>query len=220
MAVYPDGWALLASNSLETPVLGLVGRADGLRFDLDEVAARLRRNRFPSALARFAGDAPPNTDDRPIVAYRAPRITYAPDSSPSDRLSALLQALRIAPDELVADGTDPTWMRRLADYARARDRFIEAGRGVRPSADVQAMLAQVRAPLLAVLRTSPDFRPAYDPLLRMALMLRRSDPGAADTLLGELADVKAEVPVAASSRIVRGTAQTAPQGARRASEDE
>ena len=30
------------------------------------------------------------------------------------------------------------------------------------------MLAQVREPLLAVLRISPDFRPAYDPLLRMA----------------------------------------------------
>ena len=49
----------------------------------------------PEALRRFAGDAAANTDDRPVVAYRAPRITYAPDSPPRDRLIALLRELSI-----------------------------------------------------------------------------------------------------------------------------
>jgi spermidine synthase len=48
------------------------------------------------------------------------------------------------------------------------------------------MLAQVQEPLLDVLRTSPDFRPAYDPLLRLAGALARSDPDAARALLTEL----------------------------------
>ncbi len=48
------------------------------------------------------------------------------------------------------------------------------------------MLAQVREPLLAVLRTSPDFRPAYDPLLRLAAALASSDAAAAGALLQEL----------------------------------
>ena len=39
---------------------------------------------------------------------------------------------------------------------------------------------------LDVLRISPDFRPAYDPLLRMAVALADSDPTAARTLLDEL----------------------------------
>ncbi|HEV7577920.1 MAG TPA: fused MFS/spermidine synthase [Caldimonas sp.] len=207
--VYPDGWALLASNSLETPVLGLVARVDGGHFGVAALGRRLRDNRFPRgldefglddelavlgsfvagprALAAFAGDAPANTDDRPVVAYRAPRLTYAPDSSPGQRLSDLLHAVGVTPDELVTRGTDPEWMRRLAAYARARDRFIEAGRAVQPTANVQDMLAQVRAPLLATLRMSPDFRPAYDPLLRMALLLRRTDPDSANLLLAELA---------------------------------
>ena len=54
------------------------------------------------------------------------------------------------------------------------------------------MLAQVRAPVLAVLETSPDFRPAYDPLVRMALALGRTDPQDARSLLATLATVNPE----------------------------
>jgi spermidine synthase len=52
------------------------------------------------------------------------------------------------------------------------------------------MLAQVREPLLSVLRISPDFRPAYDPLLSMATVLARSDPSGAHTLLTELTRIQ------------------------------
>jgi spermidine synthase len=48
------------------------------------------------------------------------------------------------------------------------------------------MLTQVREPLLSALRLSPDFRPAYDPLLAMAMALGRSNVSAARTLLAEL----------------------------------
>ncbi len=114
VAAFPQGWAMLASNSLETPVLGLIGRRRTTdRFDAATIRDRLMRAPLPppiagigledefavlgsfvagpAALKRFAGDAAANTDDHPIVAYRAPRITYAPDSQPRDRLFALLQ---------------------------------------------------------------------------------------------------------------------------------
>jgi len=211
-AVYPQAWAMIASNSLETPVLGLVGRRDAGRFASDVVRARLARvapaarlDRLgledelavlgsfvagPEALRRFAGDAPINSDDRPVVAYLAPRITYAPDSRPGDRLVALLRVLALRPDELIFPGPDPTWARRLGAYWVARDRFVESGREVRPSSNVRDMLAQVREPLLSVLRLSPDFRPAYDPLLSMASALAPSDPLGARTLLLELAQIQ------------------------------
>jgi spermidine synthase len=140
----------------------------------------------PRALARFAGNAPLNTDDRPVVAYRAPRITYAPDSLPRDRLIALLREVEISPDELIAARDDAVWASRLTAYWAARNRFIEAGRDVRATSDVRRMLAQVREPLLAVLRISPDFRPAYDPLLRMATTLASIDSAAARALLIDL----------------------------------
>ena len=53
------------------------------------------------------------------------------------------------------------------------------------------MLAQVQGPLLAVLQTSPDFRPAFDPLQRMAQQLQHSDPAAAQALEQALAAVEA-----------------------------
>ncbi len=222
-AVHPGGWAMLATNSLDTPVLGLVARADQQPFDVAALRQRLATAALPrppaafgidsdlallgsfvagpQALARFAGAAPVNTDDHPVVAYLAPRITYAPDSSPRQRLLALLQVLAQAPQALqppalVALEPEPGWNARLAAYWVARDAFITAGQAVRPVADVRQMLAQVQAPLLAVLRTSPDFRPAYDPLLGMASALARTDPAAARALLADLARLQPARPEA------------------------
>ena len=209
-SVYPHGWMMLATNSLETPVLGLVTRRDGERFDRAALRARLQTAHLPraledfgiaddlalvggfiggpQALGKFAGDAALNTDDHPVVSYRAPRITYAPDSAPRDRLFSLLGELTISPAELVASD-DGAWNARLAAYWTARDRYLEAGRNVRPSPHLQDMLAQVELPLLSVLEISPDFRPAYDPLLRMATQLAQSDVAAARALLSQLAAI-------------------------------
>ena len=151
----------------------------------------------PRALARFAANAPLDTDGHPVVAYRAPRITYVPDSRPRDRLVALLRGLDVDPGELLAASVDPAWVPRLTAYWAARNRFIEAGRSVLPTADVKRMLAQVRWPLLAVLHISPEFRPTYDPLLRMAAALGETDVGAARALLLELHEAQPSRPDAA-----------------------
>lgn len=214
----PNAFALLANNSLETPVLGLVTRAASRPIDPALVERRIRtaplRERLallgldeplavlgsfvggPSELREFAGDAPLNTDDRPEVAYRAPRATYAPRERPADRLVELLGDISVESRVLVSADAG-AWGDRLSAYWAARNRFIAAGREVHPSADAATMLAQVREPLLSVLRISPDFRPAYDPLLSMASSLARSDAPAARELLAELVRVqptRAEAP--------------------------
>jgi spermidine synthase len=212
--VFPNASALLATNSLETPVLGLIARADDAAFVLNDVHSRLTRTTLfdaasqhglkdeyavlgsfiagARALEAFAGQAPLNTDDHPVVIYRAPRMTYEPTSLPRDRLIDLLHRVNIEPRELIAPTHEEQFDARLSAYWSARNRFIEAGRDVRPSSNVQQMLTQVRAPLLEVLRTSPDFRPAYDPLLQMAQVLMTIDSDAAQELLDELQRIQPE----------------------------
>lgn len=197
-AVFPGAHAMLATLSLQTPTLGLVARRDGRPFSapppppraadygLDERLAVL--GSFvagPPALRRFADGAPPNTDDRTVVRYLAPRITYAPDSTAAERLLALTRELGVtAPSVATLDAADAE---RLAAYLRARNGFIEAGQHVQPSGDVRGMLAQVQQPLLALLRISPEFAPAREPLLRMADALQALDPDAARALREEIA---------------------------------
>jgi spermidine synthase len=221
LAAFPHAYALIASNSLGTPTVGLLGLAEDRRLDRGQASARLgaygtpaRRAEFgvedefallggfiagPSSLARFAGDAPLNTDDYPVIAYGAPRITYAPDSTPVERLVALLAAASITPGELVDADGDEKWAGRLAAYWVARNKFIDSGRVARPKSDPSAMLDQVQEPLLRVLRTSPDFRPAYDPLLRLAEAVARSDGDRARRILGELATLQPQRTEAASA---------------------
>ncbi|HEY5957516.1 MAG TPA: MnmC family methyltransferase, partial [Polyangiaceae bacterium] len=212
LVAFPDAGAMLANYGLETPVLGLVGHADPHRFDPLLLRARLLRSPLhdwlmalgledeyavlgsfiggPQSLTRFVNSAPLNTDDHPVVAYLAPRITYAPASSPRDRLSTVLHALAIQPNELFFPLADAETSRRLVSYGAARNRFIESGRNVRPTVHVEDMLAQVREPLLTVLTISPDFRPAYDPLLSMAKGLSRSDMSTARVVLNRLAQLQ------------------------------
>jgi spermidine synthase len=211
VTVYPNSWAVVATNSLETPVVGLIGRADAEHFDRAKIASRLvditsrrRPQDFgftddiallgsfiagPSALDRFAANAALNTDDHPVVTYLAPQETYAAASTPRDRIHSLLGQLTVSPAEVLG-APESDFAARLAAYWTARNEFIDIGRGIRPLADPVKMLAQVQVPLLRVLKISPDFRPAYDPLVRLAMATGQTDRAHAADLLRALIAVQ------------------------------
>jgi spermidine synthase len=222
LAVYPDAQAVLATNSLSTPVLGLVSRPDQplwSRADVTQRFANADRARLAGlklademallgsfvadaqALRRLAGDAPRNTDDRPTVMHRAPMLVYAaPDGEAGQRLVTLLQALEIRPASLFGaphDEAGQQWQRRLSTYWQARARFIEVGVGVQPDTDPLVMLAQVRQPLLEIARQSADFSPAYEPLIGLANALVGIDMAQAVSLLRDLARYQPARPEAA-----------------------
>jgi spermidine synthase len=56
LAVHPHAWAMLATNSLKTPVLGLVARRDGGGFDVAQVPARLAGAATPRSPAAIGDD--------------------------------------------------------------------------------------------------------------------------------------------------------------------
>jgi spermidine synthase len=207
IAVYPDGIAVLASNSLDTPVLGLVARPGEAKIDLTALRARLAQSTAaprlaaarledefavagsviagPAALARFAGKAVSNTDDRPVVVHQAPWATYAPQTRPRERLLTLVQELQPLASELLRD-PDDAGAARLQAYWAARQRYLELGATVRLDADPGEMLRRVELPLMALLRQSPEFRPACEPLQAMARALREREPDHAHALLAAL----------------------------------
>lgn len=223
--VYPDASAVLATGSLDTPVIGLIGRRDAAGLDHSALDVRyaaasaggaIRDLQFEDALVApgaivadsvslraFASGAAPNRDDHPVLAYRAPRLAYAPDSRPRQRLATLLDLWNAEPGS-VFTSADSERDRRIAAYWQARKAFLLAGMRVQPQADPRQMLAQVADPLLAVLRISPDFRPAYDPLYRIALAVAPQAPDEARAVFDALARVQPERPeaIAALRRFV------------------
>jgi spermidine synthase len=223
--VFPHGWAMLATNSLDTPVVGLVARRDGRRFSHRQIRARLAAPRGtlsrevvdgeltllggffagPESLAEFAAGAPLNTDDHPVVIWMAPRMTYVPDTSPRERLLRLLARSRIAPGELLDMSENDA--SRLAGYWTARDLYLSIGTTVHPTRDARDMLAQVRRPLLSVLSLSPEFRPAYDPLVNMGRALARTNIHEARLHLTELAAVNPAWPEARAALADLGSGQ-------------
>jgi spermidine synthase len=213
LAVFPDASAYLAHFSLTNPMIGLVGggslwSAKPNKFDRrigegalkERLSALQLRNVFEflgcylagaEQLGQLAGAGPLNTDDRPVVMFEAPHFVYAPQEPASKRLIALIDSLSpVAADVLPAaeDREDREARDRLAAYWAARNRFLHVGVGVPRTGDLRELLTYVREPLLEVVRMSPDFDPAYRPLLAMAQSLVRIDPSAGRNLVVQLID--------------------------------
>lgn len=211
LQVFPDASAYLAHYSLLTPMLCLVGTVEPRRYpagwfatrvDDPQLAAKLvpvdLDNGFalfgtfiagPEALSQFAGDGPVNSDDRPVVTFAAPLAVYHGLSPTWGRLASLIRGTSATPADVVAEpdaNENAEFGPRLAAYWRARNAFLAAGTSVKPSADPRAMARQITGPLLAIVRSTPDFESAYRPLLALARDLSRVDPGAAGRLLLDL----------------------------------
>jgi spermidine synthase len=211
LAAFPEGQAFLAHYSLKAPIVGLVGRSEAAGYPPDWLTERLRDPKLGEALKRvrlydefsllgaylagavelraFAGPGPLNTDNHPLVTFRAPEFVYGTPEPADRRLFQLVRSFHPQPAELLTPPPDAAQRdrhRRLADYWTARNRFIETGLGVRETDDLRELLARVREPLLDIVRLSRDFEAAYNPLLGLAQGLYRIDPGQGERLLRDL----------------------------------
>ncbi|OPY94563.1 spermidine synthase [Bradyrhizobium sacchari] len=207
--VYPDGAAWLNHYSVRTPMLALIGTRDGGRLDVDALGARLQDPKTanvvrplgfeapidllgqyvggPRALSALAGQGPRNTDDYPFVTFDARRNVRALRAAPWSLLLAVTKDIQPDPNELLADGAGRDALSaRLTAYWRARNRFLEAGASL-PGDPRGAALIEAASPgLIDALRLSPEFDPAYGPLMGMAKSLIGSDRAAAARLLRKI----------------------------------
>ncbi len=205
LAVYPDAIAVVNDLSLITPVIGLVGglgpvSVSGKAIPHEPLLVAMKQTKLltpvpglegfiggPETLTAFAGAGPLNTDDHPIALFQAPEAVYGGLGDPAERLMVLIDDLdRAAPKGLAPDRVTP----RLIAYWRARDRFLALGaykRDALMAADSGQAVDALAVPLLSIVRMSPDFAPAYDPLIAMAAHLHRDDSGKAMKLLMDMA---------------------------------
>jgi spermidine synthase len=214
LAVFPEASMHLAHFSLETPIVGLFSRGPERVADPATFSRRLRDPSLGKALAgvrledwfalmgtylggsaelaAFAAAAPINTDDRPRVLFLAPRFAYSEQPPPHQRLLRLVNRLNPSSGDLSTPflaPSDGTLSERLQAYWTARNRFLTLGVGVSRRNDPKAMFEQVAKPLLALLHVSPEFDPAYRPLLAVAHALYRVDAPMGRSLLRDLGNV-------------------------------
>ncbi|MEO1575011.1 MAG: fused MFS/spermidine synthase, partial [Pseudomonadota bacterium] len=205
MTVFTEAEMHLAHFSLGQPIVGLIGRRGGRAVPAPYLADRavdpalardLASVRLDDdfalyggfvaggpALARFAASAPLNTDDHPVVAWSAPHFLFATPEPAYVRLLALVDALQTRPEDIFDDALPDDWRRRLAAYWQARDEYLSVGVDVTLTNDTRKMLERIGQPLMQLVEKSPDFSPAYMPLLQMAIELADSDPLVSRALL-------------------------------------
>jgi spermidine synthase len=75
---------------------------------------------------------------------------------------------------------------RLAAYWQARDGYLKMGARTLTAKASRDFIASIAPGLIDLVRTSPDFEPAYLPVLAMARQLAVSDPKSARRLLETL----------------------------------
>ena len=96
------------------------------------------------------------------------------------------KALRPDPAELLAGPGRDALAERLVPYWLARNRFLEAGASMQGDPRGIALIEAASPALLDAIRLSPEFDPAYAPLMGMARSLLASDRDAAARLLRQI----------------------------------
>jgi spermidine synthase len=213
LEVFPDGSAYLLRFNVDTPVIGLVGTLQPLRYGPDYFDERIHdqglreqlreeqlRDAFhlfgcyvagPKSLRRFCEGTALNTDDQPLVLFGAPAAQ--PSDRPGARLLKLLDSLTSDPGEQIdtraASATEFTV--RLGQFVRARDAYL---RGLAAQGDGQHV--QAADAFLESARLSPEFTMGYAQCVTWALQQFKSDPGAARKLLERLIEAQPSRPTA------------------------
>ncbi|MGY3622627.1 spermine/spermidine synthase domain-containing protein [Bradyrhizobium sp. USDA 10063] len=210
LEIYPEGSAWLNHYSVRTPMLALIGPRDGGHLDPDALTLRLGNPAValvvrplgfessidllgqyvggPRALSAFAGRGPRNTDDYPFVTFDARRNVSALTAPPWSLLLAVIRAMQPDAAELLDSPHRDALGERLRAYWRARNSFLEAGAALPGDPRGRALIEAASPGLLDALRLSPEFDPAFVPLMDMAKSLMASDREAAARLLRAISD--------------------------------
>ncbi|MEW6157065.1 MAG: fused MFS/spermidine synthase [Verrucomicrobiota bacterium] len=216
LEVFPQTRAFLLRWNVDTPVLGLIALEPTSKFPADWLAQRVQSETLeqdlksvtladpwhlfgtylggPEALSGFSAGVPLNTDDWPIVMFRAPDFVYGPAASSYGRLITLLEALR------PRDATELIDTRSASgkEFATSLERFLTARdiylRGL--VAETEGRQEQAISLFLESAKASAEFSTAYAHCLTLAMQQAKPAPQKARALLEALVKAQPQRPVA------------------------
>jgi spermidine synthase len=221
--VFPNAYLFLGNYDVHGMVLGLVGSEKPLRLNEDHfvnhfsdsnLTAFLKTIRYTEplgffhyfvaetdALRKYVGEGPLNTDNRPIVTWKAPAVSAyddQKDGGPKMRLKSFLEAMRgLRGDTLdfIIDGSgnrsDGFSDRKILSIVKARDLFLLG----RIEAEITSWnkCAQM---FLEALSLYPEYDAVYDNLLEMCRRAYRRHPQSVHAWLTGLMQVSPQRPEA------------------------
>ena len=216
LEVFPNAQAWLLRFNVDAPVLGLVGSLESPRYTTQWVEQRLSDAGLARELRKLAladsirlfgnllvgsrglrelsANAPLNTDDRPRVAFGAPRFVVQQGATPYGRLLTLLKLGAPNPSEVI--GLDSAadadqFATRLTRYWNARKIYLTG-----LVEEAQGRQARAIDLFVECARLSDDFTMGYAQCLTLASALARTRPAEARALLERLIEAQPSRPVA------------------------
>ena len=210
LAVYPDAKAVLVSNSMDSPAIGLISKKEApwpLVSAMDEkwldpdMAQRLTQAHFSNpfevwgtvvadshSLREFTTGVKPNTDDHLQVSFKAPWVTYAPQDTPRDRLAQVLSLWSAEPEAL-----EPlTTQANLRAYTQAHKLYLQMGLKIKADSDPFLLLNAIKEDLFGLLQLSPTFSPADETLRKLANAVAPLHPELSQSVTIRLNKIKSE----------------------------
>ncbi|MEO8429102.1 MAG: spermidine synthase, partial [Verrucomicrobiota bacterium] len=217
LEVFPHTRGYLLRLNVDTPVLGLVGTPEPIRYPANWFGQRVRDPKLlaqlksltlmdefqlfgcllaaPDALRDFSRAAPLNTDDHPVVLFQAPQFDYVRKQTPYGRLLTLLDLHAADARELIQSDGDPAdrFIRELSDFIAARDVYVH---GLVAEAEAEGNTPRAVDAFVESARISPDFSTGYAKCLTIAMQESKSNPAAARELLQRLVEAQPSRPIA------------------------
>lgn len=178
LEVFPETHSWLALYNVDSPAFALIGRAapDSLAVDLERLEQTTRADAFApvvlqdardlfagymldrDALSRFAGDAPTNTDFRPVVLFEAPKSGR--EHAGMENLQLLLPLRAGYPRHLVTSSDPDDFAAQTQAFSAALDHYLRAEMilvsEARPG---EPMPEAALDAYIAAYETAPDFLP-------------------------------------------------------------
>ena len=216
LEVFPQARAFLLRFNVDTPVLGLIASTEPALYPADWFAQRVQDPDLmkelkgltlldglhlfgsfvagPQALQEFSKHADLNTDDRPVVIFRAPLFALRRKETPYGRLFTLLERGGSDPAQLIeqsGSASNEPFRAELVNFIKARNIYL---RGL--AAESEGHLASALDAYIDSARTSDRFSTAYARCLTIAVQRAKSHPDEARQLLERLAEAQPSRPVA------------------------